>query len=430
MICISCLWKSESSTRSESWHFVVWEVLGRTTSRRCSLACPTLWAVLAFDRLFVVTLSYPGQTLQPLVHGVLVSSAQLFGTNYPLIRGTRTSHINNLRANWRLFCSSKPTGRFCNSVNGRLIQVTTHYYYYIIIIIYLTLPGIELATCTVSSTRRFHQAHCVIRDCTSASIWRILFPIKAILTIIIINSRQYNTKYNTFVHELNFAIARQFISPEKSCEVKHMPDWTIVFSTVCQILKLYLNFQYNQLICSKSVELQQRMLLKRNQFWQREFQVCFELKNGATVQVDMDRKYKKVAQSTIALDEQFCSRFFPSQLAAVFEELEKCDWTSVYQIPPWPGHSGLVGVWRCFYPLHHKTKSYSLPVARRLLHKQSCWHPPCSMLVESGIMLPCLQMKLYNNVTDMLIEIYLDIYSYPEAFDVISLIYWCTSQIY
>ena len=78
-----------------------------------------------------------------------------------------------------------------------------------------------------------------------------------------------------------------------------MPDWTKVFLTVCQILKLYPNFEYNQVICSKSGELQQRMLSKRKQFWQREFQVCFELKNGATVQVDMDeanRKYKKVVQ--------------------------------------------------------------------------------------------------------------------------------------
>ena len=132
--CIGCLWKSESSTRSGYWHFSVWKVLDQTTSRRCSLACLTWWAMLAFDRLFVVTLSYPGRTLQLLVHGVFESPVQLFGTNYPLIWGIKTSHINNLRANWRLFCSSKPTGRFCNLVNGHLIQMTTYYYYIIIII--------------------------------------------------------------------------------------------------------------------------------------------------------------------------------------------------------------------------------------------------------------------------------------------------------
>ena len=88
--------------------------------------------------------------------------------------------------------------------------------------------------------------------------------------------------------------------------------------------------------------------------WQRESRVCSELKNGATVQVDMDeanRKYKKVVQSALPWmsDEQFWSRFFPSQVAsAVDEELEKYDQIFVYQTLLWPGHSGLVGVWRCF----------------------------------------------------------------------------------
>ena len=47
------------------------------------------------------------------------------------------------------------------------------------------------------------------------------------------------------------------------------------------------------------------MLSKQKQFWQTEFQVCFELKNGAPVQFDTDganRKYKKVAQLKLCLE--------------------------------------------------------------------------------------------------------------------------------
>ena len=90
--------------------------------------------MLAFDRLFVVTLSHPGGTLQLFVNGVFASPVQLFGTSYPSIWGIKTFHINNLRANWNLFCLSKPTGHFCNLVNGRLGPPPTNdyllYYFY------------------------------------------------------------------------------------------------------------------------------------------------------------------------------------------------------------------------------------------------------------------------------------------------------------
>ena len=109
----------------------------RSTSWRCLLACLTLRVALPLDRLLVVTLSYPGQTLWLLVHGVFEFPVQLFGINYPSKWGIKTFHMNNLRANWKHFCSSRPTGRFCNPVNGRLLTND----YLLLLLLYYAHPA-------------------------------------------------------------------------------------------------------------------------------------------------------------------------------------------------------------------------------------------------------------------------------------------------